>query len=303
VRLIRSHAVIRLLKDTKAGLRLRSRARALPTDRPTARGVVVSLTSFPPRIRSVHLVVDSLLLQSLRPEKVVLYLADEEFPDRALPTQLRKRMGERFEVRFAPGNMRAHKKLIYALADFPSHSIVTVDDDTIYPRDLIAHLVAKAAEFPRHVVFRYGHLMALSGSGFASHMNWPKAPTRPSLWNFPRGHGGVLYPPGSLAPEATDVDLIRRLSPMSEEVWFKAMALLKGTPAVRCEPLQERDHALAVRRSESLMHHNNTLGQKDGQLAATFAHFGLVPEPGADLAPAPYFHPQKRRAKRSLARA
>jgi hypothetical protein len=86
---------------------------------------------------------------------------------------------------------------------------------------------------------------------------------------------------------------------MSEEVWFKAMTILKGTPAVRCQPAAERDHALAVRRSESLAHHNNTLGRKDEQLAATFAYFGLLPKPGDDLAPAPYFHPPRPRRRRT----
>ncbi len=52
--------------------------------------VVVSLTSYPPRIEAVEQVVKSLLAQTIRPWKIVLWLANKEFPggETSLPAGL-----------------------------------------------------------------------------------------------------------------------------------------------------------------------------------------------------------------------
>jgi hypothetical protein len=46
------------------------------------------------------------------------------------------------------------------------------------------------------------------------------------------GWGGILYPPGSLDDRVLDRDTYMRLSPKADDLWYKAMATLKGT-AVR----------------------------------------------------------------------
>ena len=43
------------------------------------------------------------------------------------------------------------------------------------------------------------------------------------------GWGGVLFPPGSLDDRVLDRDTYMRLSPYADDLWFKAMAMLKGT--------------------------------------------------------------------------
>ena len=43
------------------------------------------------------------------------------------------------------------------------------------------------------------------------------------------GWGGVLFPPGSLDSRVTDYDTYMRLCPRADDLWFKAMAHLKGT--------------------------------------------------------------------------
>jgi hypothetical protein len=43
------------------------------------------------------------------------------------------------------------------------------------------------------------------------------------------GWGGVLFPPGSLDSRVLDSDAYMRLSPTADDLWFKAMATLKGT--------------------------------------------------------------------------
>ena len=54
--------------------------------------IIVSLTSFPQRIYEIHYTIFSLLNQTVKPSKVILWLAKEEFPnlEKDLPDTLLK---------------------------------------------------------------------------------------------------------------------------------------------------------------------------------------------------------------------
>ncbi|MBQ6972263.1 MAG: hypothetical protein IJP86_07890 [Synergistaceae bacterium] len=45
------------------------------------RPLMVSLTSFPARINTVHKTIHSLMLQDMKPNRIILWLTDEEFPN------------------------------------------------------------------------------------------------------------------------------------------------------------------------------------------------------------------------------
>jgi heme a synthase len=76
--------------------------------------LVVSLTSFPPRIGRAPLVVQSLLNQSLQPRRIVLYFSSDEFSGNKVPGQLARLENDRFEIRFVGGTLRSYKKLLFA---------------------------------------------------------------------------------------------------------------------------------------------------------------------------------------------
>ena len=95
--------------------------------------VVISLTSFPQRLPKLHNCIATLLSQSVRAEKVVLYLARDECSDDIIPKRLRRLQSKGLEIRFVDRNVRSLTKIIYALEDFPDKMIVTCDDDKFYP--------------------------------------------------------------------------------------------------------------------------------------------------------------------------
>lgn len=250
-----------------------------------ARGVIVSFTSMPSRIGRVHFVIDGLLSQTVLPERIVLYLSKADFPGLVLPRSLTTRLDDRFSIRWLDSNLRSYRKLVHALSDFPDKSIITVDDDQLYSADAIESLVTAARRFPGHIAFRIGYRLGprdpLTGS-------IPRAGREPDLWHLPVGVGGVLYPPDSLHGEVGNSDLFMSLCPYADDLWFKAMALLKRTPAVRAEPGGGRDHSLWFKYEESLNYQNETLGKFEGQMTALGRHYGIVPgiDPGAPPAAA-----------------
>ena len=113
--------------------------------------VIVSLTSYPARIDRVHEVIESVINQTVCADRIILYLADEQFVDRQLPKPLVDLCTQYdcFEIHFCDDDLKPHKKYYYAMQDFPDAALITVDDDVIYPNTMV-------------VKFRYFSLVSTS---------------------------------------------------------------------------------------------------------------------------------------------
>lgn len=201
----------------------------------TTLSTVVSLTSYPKRINLVHKTIQSLLRQNLKPGKIILWLAVEEFPHREkdLPTSITRLVDDRFNVCFYH-NIRSYKKLIPTLKLYPDSVIITVDDDMVYGENLLDSLVSSYVKYPEMIHCCRCHLVQLGDDGNPLPYKkwlWNDSLTHiyPSYRNFFTGVGGVLYPPHSLCLDVFDEQKFNELCPDGDDVWFWAMAVLNGT--------------------------------------------------------------------------
>ncbi|MBQ6249941.1 MAG: glycosyltransferase [Oscillospiraceae bacterium] len=192
--------------------------------------LIVSLTSYPPRIHTVHITVDTLLNQSFPADKVVLWLAEEEFPNREadLPKELLAQTARGLTIGWC-NNIGPYKKLIPALRQYPDAIIVTADDDVYYHRQWLERLYRAYVHDPdcihTHRVTKFyvdvnGEFAAVTGGRDC----WD----RPSYLNKLVGVGGVLYPPHCFPPEVLDEAKFMALAPSSDDIWFWLMAALRG---------------------------------------------------------------------------
>lgn len=269
-------ASVRITEGTgNAALRLRPYLIALRRpclDADPSSDVIISLTSFPARIESIWATVDSLLLQSCALRAVVLVLSDEEFPGRRLPPSLVRRTRRGLTVHWVPEDHRNFDKLLPALKEFPACRIITVDDDKLYPRDMALRLVMASDENPTAIIGHSGRLFARRPDGGILMGPVLEMPARSDRLYLLNGTG-VLYPPGSLDGRVHDFDLIRRLCPTTDDVWFWAMSLVAGTER-RCLGLRKPPANLAQMRTPTLQSVNRTT--KPDQITAAFQHFGLL---------------------------
>lgn len=205
---------------------------------PNQKKIIVTLTSFPEAIPFAVQAIRSVLNGSLLPDKVVLYLDMQRFPEGILPTELERLKAETpiFEIRFDDAEIRSYKKLIPALKDFPDDVIVTIDDDIHYYPDMLRDLVRLHKQLPDAIIAHRVRQV---------HMKLPYKHWRKYKWYdfiFKRLHfthlamqtgvGGVLYPPHSLDEEMLDPDLFMDIAPTNDDVWFWAAAVSKGTYVV-----------------------------------------------------------------------
>lgn len=125
------------------------------------------------------------------------------------------------------------KKLIPALRDFPDKKIITVDDDVVYPKDLIKRIVGYSLAFPLNIIAGRAHKITL-GDDFTprQYSEWEHKVSvfeNPSTLLFPTGVGIICYPPKSLHPDALDVDTYKKNCLFQDDIWFYIQAIRKGT--------------------------------------------------------------------------
>lgn len=201
------------------------------------REVVVSLTSIPHRMLSIGQCIDSLVEQTRRPDKVLLWLSTENFPNREadVPAEVLERQDACFQIRWVEGDLAPHKKYFYAVQENPEALIVTVDDDVVYDDNLVETLYEGHLANPHAIICQRANLALFrpdgtlrSYDGWVYDCNYLRG--KASYQLLPTGIGGVLYPPHSL-PEATfDVDAISKTSLYADDLWLKAMATANGYP-------------------------------------------------------------------------
>lgn len=214
-----------------------NQSKKINIDRGVVPELIVSLTSYPARIHIVHLTVESLLNQTRPADKILLWLAKEQFPNGNddLPKKLTALEGETFGIRWCDKDLRCHKKYYYVMKEYPQSIVVTVDDDVMYDRRLLETLLISYRKFPFAVSCMRAHEIAYNNGIFADYNTWKRNSKRilqPSMGLLPTGVGGVLYPPHSVNERAFDVDAILELCLNADDLWLRVMSAVNNTPVV-----------------------------------------------------------------------
>lgn len=201
------------------------------TDRKYYEGeIVVSLTTYGKRIYDVALTIESIMEQTLQANRIILWL-DYSFQGKRLPEALHKLEKRGLEIDYC-ADLRSYKKLIPSLHRFPNDVIITVDDDVLYNYDMLETLIHAYLDEPTCIWGNRCHTMKVDKQGrVASYLDWElcSSDLSPNLLTFPTGVGGILYPPHSLDEEVINEKSFMELCPYADDIWFKAMALKKGT--------------------------------------------------------------------------
>ncbi len=200
---------------------------------PREQNIIVSLTSFPARIKKVHFVIENLLTQTIKPDKLILWLSDSEFPNREkdLPESLLRLREFGLTISWCE-YMRSFQKLIPTLREYSNDIIITLDDDFYYPQNIIEDLYSAYLKNPSYIYANRTWRGYIKNSEFnmvsTNTMFTTKFP-EPSYYNLLMGYGGVLYPPHCLDPEVLNIQKFREIIPTHDDVWFWAMSVLGKT--------------------------------------------------------------------------
>lgn len=191
--------------------------------------VVVSLTTIPSRIENVHLTIRSILAQKSKPEKINLWIHEDL--KKLVTPDLKKLEGEIFEICYSKIDC-PHLKLVETLSKYPHLPIVTIDDDQIYSPQLLWELYQSHLKKPKHIISTISRLIKFDEENYPlPYQDWPyvEKVNFEDRFLLPLGVFGVLYPPERFDADVSNMQLINKLSPKADDLWFKALSMIHGT--------------------------------------------------------------------------
>ncbi len=187
--------------------------------------VIVSLTSFGRRINEVYLAIESIMQGTLKPNKIVLWLAEDEFKGKTLPQTLLKQQKRGLQIEYCE-DLLSYKKIVPTMAKYPNACVVTIDDDLIYEFDLLENLIRAHRENRDDICACRMHRITLDDQNKPkSYLQWELLvyPEAKSNLLFLTSGGGTLFPPHCFVEEFFNKETFMLLCPYADDIWINAM--------------------------------------------------------------------------------
>ncbi len=242
--------------------------------------VIVSLTTYGRRLQDVCFTIESIMQQTMLPNKIVLNLDNSISPD-DLPIALKKQQERGLEIAFTE-DIRSYKKLIPTLISYPESIIITIDDDLLYDFDVVEKLVKSYLKYPTKISALRVHTITFDEDRKPLKYvdwGWCKAESENPYHLFPTTGGGVLYPPHSFSDDVLKKEDFMSICPTADDVWFYAMAVKKGTEIVKVptRSLNGEEYIVNEDVQDMGLWQINTgeFGKNDEQIRAVFQKYGL----------------------------
>ena len=244
-------------------------APALAKSRPR---VVVSLTTIPSRIGRIRGVLNSLVDQTAPADEILL--AVPRFSQREqCAYRVPKFLAETSAVRLLPcEDWGPATKLIPALEHErePRTLILAVDDDTIYPPDMIANLLAWHACYPDAALGLRGWSLPASLDWHATRTRYGTELDEPLAVDVLTGTWGILVQPRFFDDRVRDYSAAPREAFFVDDVWFNGHLARSRTPRLvipcRRPPMSSR-----LTRINGLFFHSNRDGHNNNVVIQAFA--------------------------------
>lgn len=191
--------------------------------------LIVSLTSYPARFKGLAKTLRTLLAQTVRPDRLILWVAHSDVIK--LPKEVTALSDHGLDIQHCE-DIGSFKKLIPTLKHEANAFIAIADDDILYPTNWLEKLTETWSGDYDEIVAGRAHKIRVNEYGKpAPYLEWE--------WNyrdghdkshliFPTGCGGVLFPPRSFHRDVTNQNLFMRLCPTADDIWLYWMCVLNN---------------------------------------------------------------------------
>lgn len=261
---------------------------------------LISMTTISGRIGRVEKTVSSLLNQSYEPHSINLYISSEPYLiDEGIDPNhsVLKDIGAMGVNIYQVSNIGPYRKQVplicqlYSGSASPRTPFITIDDDVIYPSDIVERLMMEI-DSSEAVVAHRGREIGFQSGGLSSYKSFQPPRACSSLLNIGTGKNGIAYRLGYF-PDCPDNFVGHILAPTADDIWCKWATSYYCIPTVILEPAAAYDPTLDFAESEpsdknGLFHKYNAKGTNDDAMKNLETYFvnkgaGLAALFGSDL--------------------
>lgn len=248
-------------------------------DEGSGSGIIVSLTTYSHRIEHVYLTIQSIANQTKKPQKIILWLDEKEFSVDDLPSTLVKQIECGLTVKFT-SDTGSYKKLFPAIENYPGSHIVTVDDDILYPPDMLETMCSLHQENPESIIACRGHKITRDNQShrlaYRYWLNEVAFAEGDDL--FITTGGGVLFPSSSTRDDFFRQSSAIELCPNADDIWINTVIRkqgLKVKKVTKYHPYRKYFTFLDDHKGVELKAENVLLGKNDIYLKRVEDHFNI----------------------------
>ncbi len=190
--------------------------------------LVVTLTTIPERLPTLDAVLRSLLDQTCAADRIVVNWQTHALRDGApYPPPPPLPAGIDVRVRNASGPAT---KLLPTLQEEPAAALIVVDDDVIYPVDLIEQMLAWHRRLPRAAIGWRGWQIVPGRNPKRFPHVFATALAEPQEVDILIGTWGYLVPPGAFDAHVLDFSGYPDAVRFVDDVWFSGHLARRGVP-------------------------------------------------------------------------
>lgn len=239
--------------------------------------LVVSLTSYWKRLPWIRNTLDSLMAQSVKPDRILLWVANEDKD--CVPENVQELNGNGIEINYCK-DIGPYKKMIPTLSAFQEAAVITADDDLWYGRHWVRDLVqtwssiAPHVESPEHyavchrahgVTFDERRMRIQPYSEWEYEVeptfvsgDYKAAATSATSRLFASSGTGIFIPPGPFRQTLLDrQDTFMQLAPFTDDISYFFTMGYAGMKTV-LTPLQTACVPFYIPQDDPLQFLNNT---------------------------------------------
>ena len=249
-----------------------------PEFRFQGREVTVSLTSYGTRVNTASIAIKSLMMQTVAPTRIVLYL-DDSLVRADLPADLLELESKGLVISAGHEDFLSHKKYRFAMEDYPDSLLILADDDLVYEPDTVESLLKAHAEYPSAVIGRRAHRVKFDSSGQLLpytewDLQWSELCPTPRMSPMVTTGSGSLYPPELFPALLDDFPLSQTLAPTADDIWLKVQEVRHGIPSVVLSGVRAMPAEILGTNRVSLYHVNGPRGN-DEAMGRLLDHYHL----------------------------
>lgn len=238
--------------------------------------VTISLTSYPKRFDSLHLTLYCLLSQSIKADKIVLWIAKSDYE--ILPLKIKALQSYGLTIKQCE-DLGSYKKIVPQLLCTESEAyIVTADDDIYYWNTWLEDMISAHQNSDDCIVCHRAYQVTneIHNGHPVEYSNWVLCNLDEYSGNnlFFTGCGGVLFHTKHFHADTCKKDLFSYLCPTADDVWLNWMVRLGNNDVKKLK--SQKIYSWPGSQTLSLSQTNVAGKQNDAQITNIVEYFGNV---------------------------